>query len=496
MILKTGDYSNSKYHCNYLVIGTGAGGSVAGALLAEKGFDVIMVEEGPYYPTSSFTNKVGDMTAKLYRNRGISPIIGKPLIALAEGRCVGGGTVINGEGLFRTPEKILKEWSNEHGLKGYSHSELEQHFMTIEKDLNVSAKSILEEKTTNLDSQKLIQGAKKLNWRTEFVPRAEKDCKYTNSCSIGCPTGAKQSTLVTYVPRAIKAGAKIFSDCHVLKINHSKGTAYSVIAEIIKNNRKQKIEIDFDYIVIAGGAIQTPHLLNKSKMSKNAGKKLEFHMNVKVIARLETPVYAENGTMFPVQIHEFENEDCYINTSAMKPSYLTMSLATHGNEVVDKVIKSYNKMAILNTTMRVESKAHIFSKIGKNPLVWYKFEPSDLLRIKANIKRMCQIFFEAGALEVYLPLKNSLSINSLDALELVIDKIKPNEIDISTVHMMASCPMGSDSKNSVVDLNGNLWGMSNVLLADASILPTSIGQSPQETIMAMVHEVMKRHFES
>ena len=77
----------------------------------------------------------------------------------------------------------------------------------------------------------------------------------------------------------------------------------------------------------------------------------------------------------------------------------------------------------------------------------------------------------------------------------MIDKIKPGDIDISTVHMMASCPMGADPKKSVVDLNGNLRGMRNVLITDASILPTSIGQSPQETIMAMVHEVMRRHFE-
>jgi len=199
--------------------------------------------------------------------------------------------------------------------------------------------------------------------------------------------------------------------------------------------------------------------------------------------------------MFPVQIHEFENEDCYINTSAMKPSYLAMSLATHGNEVVNRAIKLSNKMAILNTTMRVESKAHIFSKIGRSPLVWYNFDSSDLLRIKNNIKRMCQILFEAGAVEVFLPIKG-MSLSEKENLNSLIEKIKPGDIDISTVHMMASCPMGDDPKKSVVDLNGNLRGMKNVLIADASILPTSIGQSPQETIMAMVYEVMSRHFAS
>jgi choline dehydrogenase-like flavoprotein len=496
MILRSGDYANKNYRCNYLVIGTGAGGSVAGALLAEKGFDVILIEEGAYYPTSSFTNKVGDMTAKIYRNRGISPLIGKPLIALAEGRCVGGSTVINGEGLFRTPEKILEEWKKVHGLQGYSYSKLKKHFETIEKDLNVVVKSISKEKKTNLDSQKLIEGAKRLNWRTELVPRAVKDCKYTNSCSIGCPTGAKQSTLVTYLPRAIEAGAKIFSDCRVIKINHSKGVAYSVIAETSKDGKYKKIEIKFDYLVIAGGAIQTPHLIKKSKMSKTAGKDLQFHMNVKVIARFKDSVYAEQGTMFPVQIHEFENEDCYINTSTMKPSYLSMSLAIHGDKVITKAIKSYNEMVILNTTMRVESKAHIYSRIGKNPLVWYKFSPPDLLRIKTNIKRMCQVLFKAGAVEVYLPIKGASPHTSLESLDTLMNKIKPNDIDISTVHMMASCPMGTDLKKSVVDLNGNLRGMKNVLLADASILPSSIGQSPQETIMAMVHEVMRRHFDN
>jgi len=494
MILKAGDYKYKKYNCKYLVVGTGAGGSVAGTLLSEKGLDVIFMEEGSYFPTSSFTNKVGDMTAKLYRNRGISPLIGKPLVALAEGRCVGGGTVINGEGLFRTPKWILEEWRKKHGLEGYSFSNLERHFEIIEKNLNVEAKSISNEKSTNLDSKKLIEGAKNLNWRTEFVPRAAKNCQYINSCSIGCPSGAKQSTLVSYLPRALKAGAKIFSDCRVIKVNHSKGLAYSVIAEINKEGKKQKIEVQFDYLVLAGGAIQTPHLIKKSRMSKNAGKNLHFHMNVKVVGCLKDFVYAEKGTMFPVQIHEFENEDCYINTSAMKPSYLAMSLATHGNEVIDKAIKSSNKMVILNTTMRVKSKAHIYSKVGKNPLVWYKFDHSDLSRIKVNIKRMCQVLFEANAAEVYLPIKG-MSLTSLQNLDGLIDKIKPGDIDISTVHMMASCPMGADPKKSVVDLNGNLRGMRNVLITDASILPTSIGQSPQETIMAMVHEVMRRHFE-
>jgi choline dehydrogenase-like flavoprotein len=475
-----------EFFCDYLVIGTGAGGSVAGALLAEKGFDVIFLEEGGYHKANSFTNEVGDMTSKLYRNGGVFPFFGFPIIPLAEGCCVGGGTVINGAGLFRTPKKILKEWSDSYGLKGYNYSKLRPHFETIEKDLNVESNPI--KKDTNLDSHKIIEGAKKLGWRTEFVPRAVKGCSLNNRCSTGCPKEAKQSTLVTYLPKALKFGARILSNYRAIKIKHSRGVAHTVIAE--SNN--DKIVIKFTHLVVACGSIQTPHLLRRSGISKLAGRNLQFHMNIKVIAKMSDFIYPENGTMFPVQIHEFEQDDCYINTSVVNPTYLSMSLASHGGQAINDALSSFNKMMIVNTTMRVESKAHIISRMSKNPIVWYKFDKNDLPKIKTNVKRMCQVLFQSGAIKIYLPVKNTQSISSMEEVDALLHKCSSNDFDINTVHMMASCPMGMNV-DSVVDLNGHVYGMKNVILADASILPSNIGQSPQETIMAIVHEVINRH---
>ena len=70
-ILSREDYTKDKYNCKYLIIGTGAGGSVAGALLAESGHDVIFLEEGGYYPTDSYTSNISEMTSQLYRNQGV-----------------------------------------------------------------------------------------------------------------------------------------------------------------------------------------------------------------------------------------------------------------------------------------------------------------------------------------------------------------------------------------------------------------------------------------
>src|SRR5262245_48287587 len=89
--------------CDAVVIGSGAGGAVTAAELAEGGLDVIVLEEGGYHPTEEFSTDVGRALRNLYRAGGAQMAIGTPPIQFAEGRCVGGSTVINGGMSWRTP---------------------------------------------------------------------------------------------------------------------------------------------------------------------------------------------------------------------------------------------------------------------------------------------------------------------------------------------------------------------------------------------------------
>lgn len=490
-ILSDADYNSNTYACEDLVIGTGAGGSVAGALLSEAGRNVIMLEEGGYFPTESFNPNVGDMTAKLYRNRGIFPILGSPVIALGEGSCVGGGTVINGAGIFRTPKWFVDEWQNKLGLKGYAYNDLIPHFETIEKDLHIVQEKIADD--TNLDSVKLIEAAQKVGWRTEAVPRAAKNCINENLCSTGCMAGAKQSTLVTYIPRALNQQARLFTQLRAIKILHQNQHAHKIMAQ---TSSGKKIHIQFKRLFLAGGTIQTPHLLRRSGMSTLAGKNFRFHINVKVIARLKDKVYPEISSMFPVQIHEFDQENMYINTSMVKRQYLAMSLAQHGQAAVNRAIENYENMLILNTTIAAESIAHIQSGWGKDPIVTYNFDNHDLERIKLSLYRMSQLLFKMDVHEVFLPIKNAASLTSEESCKNIITKCQKEALDLVTVHIMASCPMGTDPKSSVIDTNGQPWGFRNVWITDASVLPSNIGQSPQGTVMAFAHEIMRRHISS
>lgn len=484
------DYTKNSYSCQYLVVGTGAGGSIAGALLSESGRDVIFLEEGGYYPTESYTSNIGEMTALLYRNQGVFPFLGKPSIAFAEGCCVGGGTVINGGLIWRTPPWVLDAWQNDYGLKGYGQKDLEKYFETIEKDMHVVREESEENK--NLDSQKLLKASEQLGWKYVMVPRAVKECKNMNLCPTGCPTGAKQSALETYIPRALESGARIFSRCRAAKIIRSNGKAEKIIARVM-GNESRHIEISFDHLVLAGGAIQTPHLLRRSGISNIAGHNLQFHMNLKIIARFNDRLNAEQGTIFTVQVQEFEREGILITASNMKPHYLAMALSHYGNKVINSALENYENFGIFAVMVRPKSIAHITSRLGDQPLVSYRFDPDDLSKIKVALKRTATILFQAGAVELNMPIAGFEIVTSLYELDKKLEGIKHQDLEIITVHVMASCPMGHNPDTSVVNPDGNLWNMKNILATDASILPSNIGTSPQGTIMAFVHEIINRH---
>ena len=177
--------------------------------------DVVLLEEGGYHPTDSFTSPIPERAQRLYRNGGVTPFAGKPIVGFGEGCCLGGSTVVNAGYYNRPPLKILEHWSRDFDLRGYSSEELEPYFQLLEKRLTVSTH---EDKLTNLDSRALEAGCNKLGWRIEPSTRVLTGCRNRNECTAGCPTGAKRSMLLNYLPAAIQAGVRVFTDAKVVSL--------------------------------------------------------------------------------------------------------------------------------------------------------------------------------------------------------------------------------------------------------------------------------------
>jgi len=177
-ILSHRDYRNGQcYDAEVVVIGTGAGGAVVGAELAETGRDVLFIEEGGHHPTSSFNPYLTESLPRLYRDAGGTIIMGRPPIPYAEGRCVGGSTVINGGMTWRAPEEALVEWERITGQPDLGAKAMEPLFDRVEAYIHAKPQHPI---SVGDDSRLLEEGARRLGWRYEHNRRAQDRCVGSN----------------------------------------------------------------------------------------------------------------------------------------------------------------------------------------------------------------------------------------------------------------------------------------------------------------------------
>src|SRR5262249_54766666 len=186
-----------------VIVGWGGGGAPMAAELAEAGFAVVVLEEGSYYQTRDFTADSSAMTRQLYRDGGATAAFGNPPILYQEGSTVGGSTVINGGMSWRTPDKILARWERDLGLAAIAR-DLEPYFARVERRIHVAP---MDREAIGTDNLLLKKGADAMGWKVIGNLRNQVHCVGSNRCAFGCPTGAKQSALVSYVPRALHYGA-------------------------------------------------------------------------------------------------------------------------------------------------------------------------------------------------------------------------------------------------------------------------------------------------
>ena len=479
---------HTKIRCEYLIIGSGAGGSVAALELTAAGKDVLLIEEGLDYDLKNSTDSLSERIALLYRGGGVTPFIGSPIVGFAEGKTLGGTTVINGGLIWRTPERILQQWEKDYNLTGYDKSSLSKHFEKIESLLSVSKMDPLD-KTQNLDSLKLWQGAQSLDWKIVPVPRALNNCTFNNQCPSGCISGAKKSMKETYLPLSIKNGLRIITNARAIKIK--KNGRKNITTIKFSKNQNKCLEVISDHVVLSGGAIQTPHLINKSGLNKKAGDTLEFHLNLKILAQFDDKINSHKGTMFTSQIQEFEDDGILIMGSNYRLSYLASTFSHLDNTVISELVEKYNYCGLYVGQIKADSKGKINS-IMVDPLVTWSMCDSDLVISKVLLEKMCEVLFAAGAIKLFLPVKNIPPIFDMAELNKYLDAINKSDLEMISVHAMSSCPMGTEI-DSIVDTSGRLNGTNNIIVCDASVLPTNIGESPQGTIMAFSHEIIQRN---
>ncbi|HEY8590604.1 MAG TPA: GMC family oxidoreductase [Naasia sp.] len=468
-----------------VIVGSGAGGSTMFKELTAAGLDVLLLEEGEEQipgPTG-YGGPISELTAALYRGAGVTPIFGLPPIAFAEGRALGGTTEINGGLFWRTPEWILDDWRSQ-GIPLQS-DRYDDLFTELETGLRVGYPALVP--GMDRDSELLHEGAEHLGWNVVRAPRLIPGCMSRNQCGSGCASGAKQSMSVSYIPMGKLAGGRVVTEARALRVEHDGGVARTLLVEDGATGARRSVP--FRHLVVAGGAVQTPVLLRRSRMSARAGKRIGFHLNAKFLAVFPEDVNAQNGTMFNWQIQEYMKQGRIIMGTNYRPEYVSLAASTWTDGAYREWVGDYSRAALYTSQVRPQTYGTVMA-MGDTAVPVLQLRRPDLHLLELGARETLQALFAAGATSVALPHAQHVVVTSPEEGREALAAMKTRDWSLSSVHAMASCSMGT-GEDAVVDVRGRLSGFSNVTVADASILPSTIGESPQGTIMAIVTDIAR-----
>ena len=481
-----------------IVIGTGAGGAVAAARLAESGLDVLILEAGALRDGHDFTEVELDALGHLYAEGGqrTTDDLG---VSIVQGVGVGGGTNVNWMVMLRTPDWVLDEWATAHGTEGMRPADLASTFDQIEDEVHAR---IVPDDAHSPSNRILLDGSARLGWSARSVRINARGCVRTGFCGYGCRTGAKQGGLQTFLPRAQAAGARILPNATVEKIRliERKGAFPKkrlTVRHTTSTGETRTLLAEAPIVIVAGGAIETPALLQRSRMGGGGtGRFLRLHPTTGVFGRYDRPIYGAGGIPMTTVNDQFHRLDAngygvWIESPPLHPGIGAPAASGFGAAHREAMLAFDHLGALVilarDGAQRGQSDGEVRARRDGSLSIRYRLSATDARHLEEGMVAAARIHFAAGARSVItghtpgLTLQHDGEVDRLRGLPM-----GANQITLFSAHVNGTARLGSDRTTSGCDPHGEVWGAPGVFVADGSLLPTAPGVNPQETIMALV----------
>ena len=492
MIIKGRDLvSDLTLDVDAVVIGTGAGGSIALRELARAGAKVIGLEEGGHHTTADFNQREEQMLPMLFQDGG-GRMTDDMAIRILQGRGIGGSTVHNTNLCKRTPSEILDLWATRYRVAGASASELEPAFAQIERELSVVE---IAAPMRNANNEVLRAGVEALGWRGGPLKHNRVGCQQSGFCELGCAYDAKQNALKIVLPKAIELGATIYSDVQALRIVHDgrRVSGVDAVARDAHGRPVANLTIKTRVVVLAGSAIGSAVVARKSELPdphEQLGRALRIHPGGAVAARFDRTIDGFQGIPQSYECTEhlsFEegsDKRVWIVPAFAHPIGTASTTPGFGAAHM-RAMRDYGHLAVLTPMVHDETKGEVSVDGSGRPKIHYEMTDADRAQLAKGLVACARIFFAAGAKEVTIPAIPAVRLTSardLDALDLSF--VRPHNVPLTAVHPMGTLRMGEDPRTSVVDSKGEHHTVRGLFVADGSLFPTSLGGPPQISIYA------------
>ena len=479
-----------------VIIGTGAGGATAARVLAEAGLDVVMIEEGPAPPQRGFRQDAYTAFKGLWRDLGFQVARGRTFMPILQGRAVGGTTVINGAIIHRLPEKIHAAWAADGAVDELlAFDALEKVFDQLDDELSVGPAP---ESVLGGNAASMRTGVERIGARGNRIRRAVADCQGAARCNQGCPTARKQSMHVTYVPRAIRAGARVYATCRAERILLRGDRAVGVegrfrqpvgrkVGPTLRVTAKRAV-------IVAASAVQTPVLLQRSGIAHDLlGRRFQAHPGTSVMGRFDRPIDMWFGATQGYETTHFWEERMKFESVTVPTEIGAARLPGFGRALMAEVA-GLGHVAQWGVQVRAEAKGRVRGGLFGGTDIHYDLTAEDVARYRTGIEKLVEMMFAAGAKEVY-PGVHGLPerIASVDEIRPIRDlPDDPRRFHFIAAHLFGTTAMHRDPRKGVVRPDGRTHAVERLFVADSSVFPTNLGVNPQHPISAISWRIAER----
>jgi choline dehydrogenase-like flavoprotein len=492
-----------------VVIGSGAGGAVAAANLAAQGYEVLVVEAGPYLSSAQITTHEKWMSSSLFKDGAIQTTRDRDIIVF-QGRTVGGSTVINNGICLRLEAEgethpdandVLATWK---GLGAdISATDLSDAYERVEAVLGVHEidrrlgrnngtrlldgwKAYKAGSTDPLDQRAIAHWFRK-NWGSKCEPNACISCGY---CNTGCPYGRKRAMPESFLGLAVKAKrpARILAEAEVAHIGwgaqDGEGRQVASSVTVVLPDYRSKVIRVTKGVVVAAGTIASSNILSASGI-RGTGQNISLNIACPAPALMPGEVLAWDED----QMATFIDRGDFLIESHFQPPMSMASLVPGWFEDHFARMHHYNRLASAGVLFPADRRGNI--KGGK---LDFKLKEPDLAVLRRALALLTKVHFAGGAQEVYPALllgetlKAGMSHAAIDAYFARAIR-EPDDVVLSSSHPHGGNAINADPAKGVVDLDQRVHGTANVLVCDASVMPSCIRVNAQLTTMAMADRV-------
>jgi choline dehydrogenase-like flavoprotein len=490
--------------CDVAIVGSGAGGAVAAAVLAEAGLDVVVLEAGPFMDRHSYPEEPMAALAALYRDGGLTVAEGRPAIPTPVGRAVGGTTVINSGTCFRAPESVLAAWQADHGIEWAT--QLDPDYAHGEEMLHVAP---VDPERMGRNGQLLMEGADAMGVRHQPLLRNAGRCVQCSSCPNGCRLDAKRAMHVSYLPRAVAAGARVRAGVEARRVvfEGRRATALDCRAGMawqqngVPTRDRAGAPGGRPYtlrarraIVLAGGSFGTPELLGRSGLrspSGQLGRNLRIHPSAWVGARFGEEVRGWDGIMQSYAVMEWIERGIVLEATFTPLAFGTQWLPGTGPEHAERVA-AYDRIASVGVQLSDRSTGRVGLARDGSLHISYRLNDQDVRELAFGVARTAELLYAAGAEEVYPQISGMPTLPRERIAEFEASPPPAADLHLEAFHPMGTARMDASPDRGVAGTDGAVHGAEGLYIADASLFPGSIGVNPMMTVMAMSARVSRQ----